>query len=129
MDKKSELGKRGEEIALEYLLQQGMRLVARNYRCGHRELDLIMEDGDFLRIVEVRSRTFPTQIDPAESVDLRKRRNIIWAASGFWNRRENREKLSGRGVGIEIVFDVVSIVFNGDLFKIEYIKGAFTPTW
>lgn len=129
LDKRSELGKRGEEIALEYLLQQGMRLVARNYRCGHRELDLIMEDGEFLRVVEVRSRRYPAQIEPLESVDERKRRNIVAAARKFWGRWENRRMLSGGGEGMEIVFDVVSIIFNGELFKLEHIKGAFAPTW
>lgn len=129
MEKRSELGKRGEDVALEYLLQQGMRLVERNYRAGHNEIDLIMEEGNFLRFVEVRCRTYPAQINPAESVGVIKQRRIISAAKRFWGRRENREKLSGGGVGMEIVFDVVSVVFNGDLFKLEYIKGAFTPIW
>ena len=120
---RQELGKRGEELALEYLLQRGMKLLARNWRCGHKELDLVMEDGNTIRIVEVRSRNFPSQTDPLESIDAAKRKNIIAAAKGFVG--ENR-KLSG---GKEVFFDVVSILFNSDAFKVEYIRDAFAPEW
>lgn len=117
------LGKRGEDAALEYLLQKGMKLLARNWRRGHKELDLVMEDREFIRIVEVKSRTWPSQADPLESINAAKRKNIISAARGFLV--ENR-RLSG---GKEVVFDVVSILFNGDVLKIEYIQDAFAPVW
>ena len=120
---RQELGKRGEEVALEYLLQRGMRLLERNWRCGHKEIDLIMEEEGFIRIVEVRSRNWPAQIDPLESVDMVKRKKIIQAAKGFV--AENRSRIKGK----EVVFDVVSILFNGELFKVEYIREAFAPTW
>lgn len=118
-----DLGKRGEDVALEYLLRRGMKLLARNWHRGHKELDLVMEDGNTIRIVEVRSRNFPSQTDPLESIDAAKRKNIIAAAKGFVG--ENR-KLSG---GKEVFFDVVSILFNSDAFKVEYIRDAFAPEW
>lgn len=119
-------GRRGEDIALEYLLQQGMVLLERNWRCGHKELDLVMLDGNFIRVVEVRSRTWPSGTDPLESVDEAKRRKIISAARGFCATvARERGVLEGR----EVVFDVVSILFNGDLFKVEYVKEAFAPSW
>lgn len=120
---RQDLGKRGEEMALEYLLQRGMKLLERNWRSGHKELDLIMEEDGFVRIVEVRSRSFPAQIDPFESVDAGKRRKVILAARGYV--AANRDKVRGK----EVVFDVVSILFNGEAFKIEYIREAFAPTW
>ena len=120
---RQDLGKKGEDVALEYLLQRGMKLLERNWRSGHKELDLVMEEEGFIRIVEVRSRTCPAQIDPFESVDTVKRKKIMQAAKGYVasNRSLIRDK--------EVVFDVVSILFNGDLFKIEYIREAFAPTW
>ena len=72
-----ETGRKGEDLALEFLEGRGMRLVARNWRCSHKELDLVMDDGVFLRIVEVRSLTFPNLQSPAESVDLEKRRRVL----------------------------------------------------
>ena len=120
---RQDLGKKGEDAALEYLLQRGMKLLERNWRSGHKELDLVMEEDGFIRIVEVRSRTFPAQIDPFESVDMVKRKKILQAAKGFV--AANRGRIKGK----EVVFDVVSILFNGELFKIEYIREAFAPTW
>ena len=120
---RQDLGKKGEDVALEYLLQRGMKLLERNWRSGHKELDLVMEEEGFIRIVEVRSRNWPAQIDPLESVDMVKRKKIIQAAKGFV--AENRSRIKGK----EVVFDVVSILFNGELFKVEYIREAFAPTW
>jgi hypothetical protein len=37
----------------------------------------------------------------------------------------NRSRIKGK----EVVFDVVSILFNGELFKVEYVREAFAPTW
>ncbi len=121
-----ELGKKGEDLALEYLLQRGMRLLARNWRSGRKELDLVMEDGDVIRFVEVRSREYPSVIDPFESVNGVKQRNVISAAMGFLAEKSREGYLSG---GKEVAFDVVSILFNGELFEIKYIREAFGPSW
>lgn len=125
-EKRQLLGKKGEDAALEYLLHKGMKLLARNWRCGHKELDLVMEDGDFIRFVEVRSREYPSIIDPFESITAPKRRKTILAAKGFLARMGAEGKLSG---GKEVAFDVVSILFNGDLFELKYIKEAYGPLW
>ncbi len=123
MDEKSgrlELGKKGEDVALRFLMERGMRLVARNWRCGHKELDLLMDDGEFLRIVEVRSLSYPNNASPAETVDWHKRRLVIAAARSFLARNK---------IYKEIVFDIVSVLFNGEIHKIEYIPAAFMPSW
>lgn len=121
---RQDLGRKGEERALEYLLQRGMELLERNWRIGHKEIDLIMLDGDFIRFVEVRTREYPSLIDPFESIGPQKRRKIVSAARGY---------LAGKGKwlsgGKEAVFDVVSILFNGELFELKYIREAFGPTW
>lgn len=121
---RQDLGRKGEDRALEYLLQCGMELLERNWRIGHKEIDLIMLDGDFIRFVEVRTREYPSLIDPFESIGPQKRRKIVSAARGY---------LAGKGKwlsgGKEAVFDVVSILFNGELFELKYIREAFGPTW
>ncbi|MBQ2134028.1 MAG: YraN family protein [Bacteroidales bacterium] len=121
---RQELGKRGEEVALEYLLQRGMRLLERNWRCGHKEIDLIMEEERFIRIVEVRTKEYPSIMEPFESITAVKRNKVIAAAKGYMAQK-------GRLLGgeREVVFDVVSILFNGDLFEIKYIREAFAPLW
>ncbi|MCP3669207.1 MAG: YraN family protein, partial [Gammaproteobacteria bacterium] len=50
------IGTEAEDLALEYLKQQGLTLLNRNYHCRRGEIDLIMQDGNFLVFVEVRYR-------------------------------------------------------------------------
>ena len=120
-----ETGKRGEDLALQFLKERGMQLVARNWRSGHKELDLIMDDGEFLRVVEVRSLSFPNLKSPAESVDRVKQRRVLGAARKFAAANYVRQ---------EIVLDIVSVVFKGgeevgETVEIEYIPNAFAPQW
>ena len=72
MEKKAtaEKGREAEDIALKFLLEKGLRLLERNWRFRHLELDIIMEDEKMLHIVEVRSRVYPVLIEPVETVDI-----------------------------------------------------------
>lgn len=128
---RQDLGKRGEDVALEYLLQRGMVLLARNWRSGHKELDLIMDDGEFIRIVEVRTKNYPITVEPYETVTLPKQRLVMAAARRFLAaaRAGKVKGLAGLPEGREVVFDVASIIFNGELFNIKYIREAFGPQW
>lgn len=70
------LGKTAESRACEYLQQQGLRLVARNYRCKSGEIDLIMQDAQELVFVEVKFRSQTRFGHPAEYFDTKKRRKF-----------------------------------------------------
>lgn len=117
-ESRSQVGRKGEDVALKYLQERGMRLVARNWRSGHKELDLIMDDGEFLRIIEVKSLNYPNTNDPFCAVDNKKRRRIVAAAHHF---------ALLHNVGKEVVFDVVSVLFNGSNYRVEYFEEAFSP--
>ena len=54
---RKDAGDAGESVALTYLRSQGLRLIARNYRCKAGEIDLVMLDGATLAIIEVRYRS------------------------------------------------------------------------
>jgi putative endonuclease len=56
MAQHNELGKLGEEIAVRYLLEQGYKILERNWRNQHKEIDIIAMDGEELVIVEVKAR-------------------------------------------------------------------------
>ena len=105
-------GREGEQIALEYLLQRGFKLMERNWRHRHLEVDLIMEKGGMVHIVEVRSKSFPAIVDPLESVGRAKRNNLIKAANYY---------VLDRRIDSEVVFDIVSVLFlpNGD-YNVEF---------
>ena len=50
-----EVGRHGEQLALRYLRRKGYALLCRNYRYGHYEIDLVMQDGDYVVFVEVKA--------------------------------------------------------------------------
>ena len=115
MNDRQLLGRRGEDLALDSLLARGMWLRERNWRSGHLEIDLVMEDETALRIVEVKSLKSGDEFSPLENMTSLKRRNLIAAARRYY-RFHPTEK--------EVKFDVVTVVFGIET-KIEYIPDAF----
>jgi len=76
-------GAHAEDSALEYLLAQGLVLIARNYNARVGELDLVMREHALLVFVEVRFRAEATHGDGLESVGAVKQRRILAAARAF----------------------------------------------
>lgn len=108
-------GAQEEDVALRYLQTQGLKLVARNYRCKGGELDLVMRDGETLVIAEVRKRANPSFGSAAESVDARKQARIIHAAQLFLAERAEFADSAVR-------FDVVAMDASD---HIEWLQAAF----
>jgi len=79
-------GRQGEQRAAEFLLQSGLRILQRNYRCRRGEVDLIAWDGDTLVFVEVRWRTGQRQGGAGESIDRHKQRRLLAAAQCYLMR-------------------------------------------
>ena len=75
-------GKQGEDKALLFLQKEGLRLIARNYRCRWGEIDIIMQDKDTYVFVEVRSRS-PSLLTAADSIDASKQDKIIRTAEHY----------------------------------------------
>jgi putative endonuclease len=117
------LGAEGEAIAARYLVAHGCRIVARNYRYHRNEIDIIAFEGDVLCFIEVKTRASLGKGHPAESVTLKKRQEIIRAASGYLATRPDP--------WITCRFDVISIhALRLDErtildYRIEHIKNAF----
>lgn len=106
-------GQRAEDKACLYLIDQGLKLVFRNFRCKQGELDLIMYDHLTLVIIEVRFRKTNKYGSASESVTKTKQQRIITATQVF---------LSGAKLDCPIRFDVIAI--SGDN-SLEWIKNAF----
>lgn len=114
---RGELGRRGEDVAAEFLRARHYRIVARNYRCRAGEIDLIAEDGGTLVFVEVRSRTGDRCGTPLESVDPRKQARVARVARHF---------LAGSGLAErDARFDVIGVRFDADPPGVEHVAGAF----
>ncbi len=111
--KADELGRQGEAQAETYLEGLGMRLLARRYRGGGGELDLVMEDGEQVVFVEVKASGGGTAGDGMCRVTPAKRRRIVRAASAFLLEREWMERPAR--------FDVVEITAAG----LRHVPCAF----
>lgn len=70
------LGRRGEKLAARHLRRQGLRIVCRNARRGHGEIDLVVLDGRTLVFVEVKSVSERSWSDGFEKIDRNKRRTL-----------------------------------------------------
>lgn len=95
-----------------------MILHERNWRVGHLEIDLIMESNDLIHIIEVRSLQDAILVSPKETVIRKKQKRLIRAASAYVYKKNILK---------DVVFDIVSVIFKGDTYEIEYIEDAFLP--
>lgn len=114
-----ELGRIGEDLAVEYLINKGYRILERNWRSGHKEIDIIALDGDTLVAVEVKTRKTNTYGEPDLAVGADKQRMLIWAVDAYVRYRQ---------LDVDVRFDIVSIVFTDTDQKIEHIEDAFIVT-
>lgn len=113
------LGALAENAAHRYLLDQGLRPVARNFRCRGGEIDLIMLDRRCLVFIEVRCRKSSAFTEPACTVDGHKQRKIVRTAALFCARERRLATLRMR-------FDVVAIEADSP-DGIRWIRDAFRP--
>lgn len=111
-------GAAAETLAAEFLQQQGLQLVARNFHCRRGELDLIMADQQWLVFVEVRSRRPNALVSPAESVSWRKQQRLIAAARYYLHRVNGHDR--------PCRFDVVCVSNAcSDKPDLHWIRNAF----
>lgn len=111
----NEAGARAEELCAELLRRAGLRILARNWRCRHGEIDLVAEENGALVFAEVRFRRDPRFGGAAESITAAKRARLVAAA---------RLYLSGRPEA-ECRFDVLLLdALEGG--RIRWIRNAFS---
>lgn len=113
------IGKSGESVAFTYLINQGFKILERNWRCGRDEIDLIAEIDDCVVFVEVKARKNNTFGDPQDFVTKKKQRFMIRAANTY---------LQDRNIEKECRFDIIAI--NNEMIDdpILHIEDAFYPT-
>lgn len=119
MAEHNDLGKKGEDLAAEYLKRQGYRIIDRNWHNGHEEIDIVAMDGDMLVIVEVKTRFSDAFGAPDLAVTKSKQRSIVRTAEAY---------IMEKDLDVETRFDIVSIIFNGKSQELEHIEDAFYPT-
>lgn len=121
MDSRRDTGRFGEDAAASFLEGKGFTVIARNWRSGHYELDIVAVDGEGLHFVEVRTRINP-EILPQDTVNAAKQRKVTEAA-----RRFLRQPAHLKFSDFEVFFDVIGVTLANEGVDLEYIPQAFVP--
>ena len=108
-------GARAEELCADLLRRAGLRLLARNWRCRHGEIDLVAEEGGTLVFAEVRFRSRAGYGGAAESVTAAKQARLVAAARLYLMRRPDAD----------CRFDVL-LLDSLESSRIQWIRNAFS---
>lgn len=114
--KRKELGNLAEDMAVGYLSEQGLEIVARNYYVKSGEIDIVALDGEMVVFVEVRSKSNDRYGTAEDTISLKKQRFLYRAAEQFLLKEDMSERICR--------FDVVTVSFGQDS-RIKWYKDAF----
>ncbi len=113
-----EFGRRAEQLAANYLLAKGYKILHTNWRFFKKEIDIVCTNGTELVIAEVKARTCTVFPYPGELVPLSKQRNLEDAAEAYIYRYN---------MDLPTRFDLIAIIFSGNQFEVEHIENAWYP--
>ena len=113
----NDLGKKAEDLAAEFLIKSGYKILMRNFRYQKAEIDIIAEKENLIIITEVKARSTDAFMLPQEAVNKKKISLIVLAANHFMEEFNKNQ---------EVRFDIISVLPNekGELI-IEHIVDAF----
>jgi len=114
-------GRRAEAHAAQWLADRGWKILGRNVRIGHLEIDIVAQLDDVVSVVEVRARGPGAWRRALDSVDVAKQSRLRAAARQLWDTRWCHDP------SIRVVrFDIVVVDFGpGDVVTVDWVQGAF----
>lgn len=112
----TELGKEGEAIAVNYLLNKGYAILERNYRFQKAEVDIIAVKGETLAAVEVKMRSSQYFGSPEAFVTPKKIQLLVKAIHHF---------VIKNNLDLDVRFDIIAIVKNKETVDIKHLEDAF----
>ncbi|WP_460220573.1 YraN family protein [Psychroserpens sp. MEBiC05023] len=116
MAQHNELGKRGEDLAVSHLINNGYTILARNYIYQKAEVDIIAQKGHILSVIEVKTRTSANFGDPQQFLKPKQMQRIIKAVDAFVNTN---------ALDVNVRFDIIAIVMNSKETLLEHLEDAF----
>ncbi|KJD36410.1 hypothetical protein PW52_04380 [Tamlana sedimentorum] len=116
MAKHNELGNKGEQMAVDFLIENNYAILERNYRFNKAEVDIIAQKEDILAIIEVKTRSTTDFGNPQDFVKPKQINNLVKAVDEYVTINE---------LDVEVRFDIIAIVKDGKQFKLEHLEDAF----
>lgn len=111
------LGQQGEDWATLFLREQGLCILARNWRWRNLELDIVAKDKETLVFVEVKTRTTDVHGEPALAVNTAKQAKLLRAAHAWLS--------SHKSWHTPCRFDIIALVGIAPNFRVEHYRHAF----
>lgn len=118
MAQHNDFGAQGEDIAIDYLRRKGYVILDRNWRSGHREIDIVARKDDTVVFVEVKARANAFYGNPEDAVTRRKMHLLVLAADAY---------LRYNAIDLEVRFDVITITGTTGKPYIRHYECAFRP--
>lgn len=110
-------GKAGEDLAVQYLQKNGLKILECNYRFERGEIDIVAEEGEELVFVEVKARQSNTFGAPEDAVSEDKQKQVYTVADGYLFEHNIEDR--------PCRFDVVAVEFRNGCNEIRHIRNAF----
>lgn len=116
MAEHNKLGKKGEHIAVDFLLSHNYKIIERNYRFERAEVDIIAQKANTLAIIEVKTRSSTIFGNPEEFVKPKQIKNLVKAVDAYVTEND---------LEVEVRFDIIAILHENGEFSVEHLKEAF----
>lgn len=116
MAEHNELGKKGEQLAINFLVKKGYAILDKNWRYQKAEVDIIAQKKDTLAVVEVKTRSSIDFGNPQDFVNPKKIKLLVSAID---------EYIISKDLDVNVRFDIIAIVREGNNFTIEHLEDAF----
>lgn len=112
----NELGKKGEELAVDFLVKAGYKILEKNYRFQKAEVDIIALKGPVLAIAEVKTRSTDYFGNPQDFVNPKKIKLLLSAIDNYVVEKD---------LDVEVRFDIIAIIRQKKETKLVHLKDAF----
>ena len=112
----NDLGKLGEELAVDFLQQNGYEILETNWVFQKAEIDIIAQKNNILAVVEVKTRSSIEFGLPQDFVKPKKIQLLVKAVN---------EYVIANDLDVEVRFDIIAIHKDAKDFSIEHIEEAF----
>ncbi|MBW2961934.1 YraN family protein [Mesonia aestuariivivens] len=116
MAQHNELGKKGEQLAVDFLHQKGYAILERNYRFQRAEVDIIAQKENLICAIEVKTRSTPEFGNPQDFVKPKQIQQLVKAMDFY---------VTDNDLDVELRFDIMAIIKNKLGTRIEHLEDAF----
>ena len=115
MAQHNDLGKKGEQLAIDFLIEKGYTILEKNYRYLKAEVDIIAQNKDVLAVIEVKTRSTDYFGNPQDFVNPKKIKLLLSAIDYYVIEND---------LDVEVRFDIIAIIHKKEI-TIEHLKDAF----